>query len=910
MQNTLGIVISGIEAQNVAITSIAENIANIHSDTYKRIETAFEPLISPSINSGVRPYKVRTIDIQGHLYNTGIETNIAIDGPGMFAVANDIDNDEVLFTRLGSFASDKDGYLVNGEGAILKGWKLDKNSHESAKIIPQPTDSLENINLSNIGVAAKATTRVEINMNLDARDKIPKGAEYEIKLNSPHNINNSLNDIIYPDNIKEGDGFTVTTSYGNKSKFIYGGFAKSNVILQESEILGAKDITSIFTALTDGNQFIINNDISGDSIFTYSRTNPDPNIGQFNNMENLCDAINSGSEYSARIIDNQLYVTPKNLANIINFKNVTKENKIGTSSSLNSIYEQDLPRSHLNSFIADSSSPIYSATNANKPFTKLPDNSKLNITLSNGKKHTFTFTTKPNVTDGSFNSLKTLSEAINYNSTPELKSYISNNNQIKIEVDKNNFPDLQVMSCNGDNNIGANLGIEINSVFKEGINQGDKFEIVSSNDSINNTRTTELTFLRNNPDITKGEFNDLVTLVKAINTLGQDELNAQITDEGTRIKIEPINSKILYINDIKGNVTEKIGLHNADIVSALGMKSTVIPPKHFGTFGQLSNLIEKEQGINSHKNQNTISISADKVLSTINFANLEGSDNILSVLGISDDVVRPSYNPLDDKKNMSSGLIKPSFSNSVRIYDSFGTSHELQTFFIKLEQNKWGVEISANPNEIQSTRTDGLLAYANLIFNGDGTIRDIDFTGINSDEKQLVKIAWTNQADDSKISFDLGIDHDAQHDNLTPINGIRQLSTKYTLDSFEQDGHEVGVMKRINIDEHGIITGVFSNGSTRKIYQIPVVTFPNINGLETVAHNIYSMGKHSGNYSLKVAGQGSAGHISSQTLEGSNVTISDQITKIIKTKHASQINSKLMQTADKLFEEISRIISI
>ena len=335
-----------------------------------------------------------------------------------------------------------------------------------------------------------------------------------------------------------------------------------------------------------------------------------------------------------------------------------------------------------------------------------------------------------------------------------------------------------------------------------------------------------------------------------------------------------------------------------DITSiTLGMNTLEIPDNTFSTLSGLSKLINEDGRFISQENQDSISIFADDVLSTVSFHNSSNnSTDLLAALGLSENDIGSKYNPLSS--NMASGLIKPSFSNTTRIYDSLGTSHNLYMSYIKFAPNRWGMEISVNPDEVDNYRDDGLIAYANLEFNGDGKIDNVNFYPLEKGEQeQGINVKWANKANDGEILFDIKPDD------------IKQFSSNYNIYSLEQDGYEMGDVKRVFIDESGIINGVFSNGSSRKLYQIPLVDFPNINGLNIEAHNMYSLGKDSGSYRLRIAGEGNAGSIVPEMLEGSNVTLSEQITNIIKTKHAYQMHSKVIQTADRLLEEITRMLN-
>ena len=77
-------------------------------------------------------------------------------------------------------------------------------------------------------------------------------------------------------------------------------------------------------------------------------------------------------------------------------------------------------------------------------------------------------------------------------------------------------------------------------------------------------------------------------------------------------------------------------------------------------------------------------------------------------------------------KNMASGDITAQFSRTARIYDGLGTGHDVRFSYLKVDDNKWAVEVHAvNTSEINSTLVDGQIAVGTIEFNGDGTLRTV-----------------------------------------------------------------------------------------------------------------------------------------------------------------------------------------
>jgi len=104
---------------------ISNNIANIETDGYKKSKAEFSDLLYTNINgntkvgSGSKLQKIDVIFDQAALYNTGKETDFAIEGDGFFAVQLE---ENIYFTRGGNFEIvnvDNENYLMYQRGYVL-----------------------------------------------------------------------------------------------------------------------------------------------------------------------------------------------------------------------------------------------------------------------------------------------------------------------------------------------------------------------------------------------------------------------------------------------------------------------------------------------------------------------------------------------------------------------------------------------------------------------------------------------------------------------------------------------------------------------------------------------------------------------------------------------------------------------
>lgn len=133
MIRSLWISKTGLEAQQMQMDVIANNLANVSTNGFKRSRAVFEDLLYqtlrqpgaqssqqtqlPSglqVGTGVRPVATERLFTQGNLQQTGNSRDVAIQGDGFFQVL--LPDGTTAYTRDGSFQSDSQGQLVTSSG--------------------------------------------------------------------------------------------------------------------------------------------------------------------------------------------------------------------------------------------------------------------------------------------------------------------------------------------------------------------------------------------------------------------------------------------------------------------------------------------------------------------------------------------------------------------------------------------------------------------------------------------------------------------------------------------------------------------------------------------------------------------------------------------------------------------------
>jgi flagellar basal-body rod protein FlgG len=124
---------TGLDAQDMRMRVISNNLANVNTTGYKRDRASFEALAyqvvtAPgsastsetqyatglSLGTGVRVQGTARINTQGSFQTTGNALDMALDGDGYFQVQ--MPGGQLGYTRAGNFSRSAEGLLVTSEG--------------------------------------------------------------------------------------------------------------------------------------------------------------------------------------------------------------------------------------------------------------------------------------------------------------------------------------------------------------------------------------------------------------------------------------------------------------------------------------------------------------------------------------------------------------------------------------------------------------------------------------------------------------------------------------------------------------------------------------------------------------------------------------------------------------------------
>jgi len=245
--------------------------------------------------------------------------------------------------------------------------------------------------------------------------------------------------------------------------------------------------------------------------------------------------------------------------------------------------------------------------------------------------------------------------------------------------------------------------------------------------------------------------------------------------------------------------------------------------------------------------------------------------------------------------DMATGVATPAFSRTIEIYDAQGGAHRVNMSFVKSAANQWEAEIYASP-ATDVTAANGLLASGTVKFNPDGSLDRANstpalFANLN--------INWSNSAGSVPIVLDLG--------SNAGLDGLTQFGSVSAMISSTVNGGLLGNLASVEVSKAGTVSAIFEDGTARALFQLPISTFPNPDGLTRLPGNGFSTSQDSGSATLNEPGVLGAGYISPSTLEGSNVDLAQEFTNMIRFQRAYSASSKIITTVDDMLQEVSNL---
>ena len=250
--------------------------------------------------------------------------------------------------------------------------------------------------------------------------------------------------------------------------------------------------------------------------------------------------------------------------------------------------------------------------------------------------------------------------------------------------------------------------------------------------------------------------------------------------------------------------------------------------------------------------------------------------------------------------NVGAGLqVGQSVTAGIQMYDAQSTPRSLTVTFTKSAANTFDVTASVSggtatvmasppPSPVPSP-----LPVAQITFDSAGllaspadlTVRVSGIAGVTADQD---------------VRLDLG--------TIGQATGLTQFGGASTAAITTQDGAGAGVLTAVSFDTSGIVQGQFSNGRTLPLAQLAIAGFNNESGLLRQGNNYFAASASSGAALVGVAGTGGRGTIQGSALEGANVDIAVEFSRLIIAQRGFQVNARTITAANETLQELANVI--
>ncbi len=243
-------------------------------------------------------------------------------------------------------------------------------------------------------------------------------------------------------------------------------------------------------------------------------------------------------------------------------------------------------------------------------------------------------------------------------------------------------------------------------------------------------------------------------------------------------------------------------------------------------------------------------------------------------------------------------------STQVTVFDSLGTSHVVNLNWVQNSANDWTVSIQAPDDQGGGDLGSADVQFGNASPNNvaAGTIGDITSTGgsvtaagFGAGQPATLQFSADFGAGNQPITLNLGTY--GQPSGLTQVAGAT-----FSLRGLTQDGVPPGSFSGVTMQTNGDVVINYSNGQSRTVAQVPVVTFNDPDALQRQNGQAFTSTIGSGTPLASATGTNGAGTLITGSVENSNVDIATEFSQLIVSQQAYAANAKVVTTADQLLQ--------
>ncbi|MGE7992452.1 flagellar hook protein FlgE [Pseudomonas sp. NPDC089554] len=269
-------------------------------------------------------------------------------------------------------------------------------------------------------------------------------------------------------------------------------------------------------------------------------------------------------------------------------------------------------------------------------------------------------------------------------------------------------------------------------------------------------------------------------------------------------------------------------------------------------------------------------------------------DQSLNLNSSAKDIPLPAVPPVPGDPNLA---FDPADQNTytksfpTKMYDSQGNEHVMEQFYRKTGTNEWTMyTLVDGRNPFDPTSTTPL--SGTITFNSDGSVDTMtaSATGVPAGATWSVTnnnfsmVGWIPASQNAAGTWG----PNGSNGNADGVRLAMGSTTSYNTDTARQrpyqDGYATGILSSLSIDASGVMFASFSNEQSRAIGQVAIASFTNEQGLQQIGGTRWTETFASGIPNVDAPKTGTLGSVQSNSLEASNVNLTQELVELIKAQ--------------------------
>jgi len=269
------------------------------------------------------------------------------------------------------------------------------------------------------------------------------------------------------------------------------------------------------------------------------------------------------------------------------------------------------------------------------------------------------------------------------------------------------------------------------------------------------------------------------------------------------------------------------------------------------------------------------------------------------------------------------------------IYDQQGSSHTLQSYYVKRSPGIWDLytaiqstdgTVTQSTNAVSTTTPASgttpavtTVTYnptATLTFGQAGTLNtyQLNPNGIGLGGTGPNPVPVNNSGTDTQTPIRLGLRYTDSSQTVTPFSATNATfnlditrTQQYASDflaSTQQDGFPTGQFQSVSVDKDGTLFANYSSGQSRIVGEVILATFPSETNLAQDRNNQFVETAASGSAIINQPGKGGAGQVLGSSIETAGVDLTSEMIKLISAQRTYQANSEVVKRQDQVMQTV------